>query len=221
MPIRGRARAGLGPPSPSDPARCADTGRALETGRTPRAGISRKAGDVGLRPISHLEEDRSRASHIVTVAAEARDPAAVAAACRRLGLPEPARGTARLFEGEASGLLVRLPGWAYPAVVEAGHRPWSSTTILKGRSGATPAQLGLFLQAYAPGGSCRDRGPQAGPLRHRTGPPRRNGPADHRGRGWRMKTIEIAVDPEGRVRVETKGFAGASAARRAASSRMP
>src|SRR3954447_16965350 len=68
-------------------------------------------------PGGDREED-TRVSHIVTIEAEARDPAAVAAACRRLGLPEPVAGTAKLFEGEASGLLVRLPGWLYPAVVE-------------------------------------------------------------------------------------------------------
>jgi hypothetical protein len=33
-------------------------------------------------------------SHIVTIATEVRDPDAVAAACRRLGLPEPVPGTA-------------------------------------------------------------------------------------------------------------------------------
>jgi hypothetical protein len=53
-------------------------------------------------------------SHIVQIQAEARDLAAVAAACRRLGLPEPVRGTAKLFSGQANGLLVRLPGWLYP-----------------------------------------------------------------------------------------------------------
>jgi hypothetical protein len=57
-------------------------------------------------------------SHIVTIATEVRDPAAVAAACRRLGLAEPAHGTAKLFEGEATGLLVRLPGWLYPCVCD-------------------------------------------------------------------------------------------------------
>ncbi len=57
-------------------------------------------------------------SHIVTIKTEVRDPAAVAAACRRLGLPEPAHGTARLFSGEVTGLLVKLPGWLYPAVVD-------------------------------------------------------------------------------------------------------
>jgi hypothetical protein len=59
-------------------------------------------------------------SHIVEISAEVRDPAAVAAACRRLELPEPVEGTARLFEGEASGILVKLPGWLYPVVVDVG-----------------------------------------------------------------------------------------------------
>jgi hypothetical protein len=57
-------------------------------------------------------------SHIVTIETRARDPVAIAAACRRLGLAEPARGTARLFSGEATGLLVQLPGWQYPAVID-------------------------------------------------------------------------------------------------------
>ncbi len=57
-------------------------------------------------------------SHIVSIKTEVRDPAAVAAACRRLGLPEPAHGTARLFSGEAAGLLVKLPGWLYPVAFD-------------------------------------------------------------------------------------------------------
>ena len=86
-------------------------------------------------------------SHIVTIEAEARDPAAVAAACRRLGLPEPATGTIKLFDGEAAGLLVRLPGWLYPAVVDpaTGRIRYDNY----GGSWGDPAQLGRFLQAYA------------------------------------------------------------------------
>jgi hypothetical protein len=86
-------------------------------------------------------------SHVVTIEAEARDPAAVAAACRRLGLPAPVMGTAKLFEGEAHGLLVRLPGWLYPAVVE----PVTGSVRYDNYGGAwgDPAQLGRFLQAYA------------------------------------------------------------------------
>ncbi len=86
-------------------------------------------------------------SHIVTIEAEARDPAAVAAACRRLGLPGPVQGTATLFEGEASGLLVQLPGWLYPAVVEAATGKVRYDNY--GGSWGDPAQLGRFLQAYA------------------------------------------------------------------------
>ena len=86
-------------------------------------------------------------SHIVTIEAEARDPAAVAAACRRLGLPEPVSGTATLFEGEASGLLVQLPGWVYPAVVEAATGKVRYDNY--GGAWGDPAQLGRFLQAYA------------------------------------------------------------------------
>src|SRR3954452_2325021 len=71
----------------------------------------------GIRPIDSKPGGIS-VSHIVTVATEVRDPAAVHAACRRLGLPEPAHGTATLFEGRATGLLVRLPDWLYPVVCD-------------------------------------------------------------------------------------------------------
>ena len=67
-------------------------------------------------------------SHIVSVKTEVRDPAAVVAACRRLGLAEPVHGTARLFEGEATGLLVKLPGWLYPVVCDVRTGECRSTT---------------------------------------------------------------------------------------------
>ena len=60
-------------------------------------------------------------SHIVTIATEIRDPDAAAAACRRLGLPGPVQGTAALFEGQATGLLVKLPGWLYPVVCDTAN----------------------------------------------------------------------------------------------------
>jgi hypothetical protein len=86
-------------------------------------------------------------SHIVEIRTEVRDPVAAAAACRRLGLPEPAHGTAKLFSGEATGLLVSLPGWAYPAVFD------TVTGLLRydnyGGSWGPQEHLGRFLQAYA------------------------------------------------------------------------
>ena len=86
-------------------------------------------------------------SHIVTIATEVRDPDAVAAACRRLGLPEPVPGTATLFEGRATGLLVKLPGWLYPVVCDTatGSLRYDNYNGSWGRQ----EHLGRFLQAYA------------------------------------------------------------------------
>ena len=86
-------------------------------------------------------------SHIVTIKTEVRDPAAVAAACLRLGLPEPVHGTVKLFEGEATGLLVRLPGWLYPAVVDTanGRVHFDNYNQAWGRQ----EHLDRFLQRYA------------------------------------------------------------------------
>ena len=86
-------------------------------------------------------------SHIVTIKTEVRDPAAVAAACRRLGLPEPAHGTAKLFSDEVTGLLVKLPDWLYPAVVqvETGQVRFDNYGGAWGRQ----EHLDRFLQRYA------------------------------------------------------------------------
>ncbi len=86
-------------------------------------------------------------SHIVMIRTEVRDPLAVAAACRRLGLPEPVQGTAKLFSGEATGLLVKLPGWLYAAVVDTatGQVRYDNYNEAWGRQ----EHLDKFLQAYA------------------------------------------------------------------------
>ena len=55
-------------------------------------------------------------SHIVSIKTKVTDPAALAAACRRLGIEQPVQGTAKLFSGQATGLLVNLPGWQFPVV---------------------------------------------------------------------------------------------------------
>jgi hypothetical protein len=86
-------------------------------------------------------------SHIVTITTEVRDPEAVAAACRRLGLPEPAQGTATLFEGQATGLLVKLPGWLYPVVCDTATGAVRFDNY-DGRWG-DPKQVDRLLQAYA------------------------------------------------------------------------
>ena len=57
-------------------------------------------------------------SHIVSVQTRLHDPTALTAACQRLNLAAPEQGTAELFSGNATGLIVRLPGWTYPIVID-------------------------------------------------------------------------------------------------------
>jgi hypothetical protein len=86
-------------------------------------------------------------SHIVQIQTQVRDAAAVAAACRRLGLPPPVKRTAKLFSSTATGLTVQLPGWTYPVVCDlsSGQLQYDN---YGGRWGA-PEKLAEFLQAYA------------------------------------------------------------------------
>lgn len=57
-------------------------------------------------------------SHIVQIETKMHDPLAISTACRRLALKEPVEGAARLFSGSVTGLLVELPGWRYPVVID-------------------------------------------------------------------------------------------------------
>jgi hypothetical protein len=57
-------------------------------------------------------------SHIVSIQTKVHDPFAVAAACTRLGLAEPVAGTANLYSGKATGLIVQFPDWRFPAVID-------------------------------------------------------------------------------------------------------
>jgi hypothetical protein len=86
-------------------------------------------------------------SHIVEIKTEVRDPAAVTAACERMKLEPPVHGTTRLFSGEATGLIVNLPGWRFPAVFDTatGEARYDN---FHGRWGAH-TQLERFLQCYA------------------------------------------------------------------------
>ena len=86
-------------------------------------------------------------SHVVTLKAEIRDPVALRAACKRLGLAEPVHETVRLFSGEATGWAVRLVGWQYPVVAntETGQLSYDN---FNGRWGAED-QLHHLLQSYS------------------------------------------------------------------------
>jgi len=86
-------------------------------------------------------------SHIVEIETQVQDATAVAAVCRRLGLTEPVHGSAKLFSGEASGLIVKLPDWQFPIVIDTatGEIRYDS---FGGRWG-NHKHLDRFLQVYA------------------------------------------------------------------------
>jgi hypothetical protein len=86
-------------------------------------------------------------SHIVSIRTQIRDPAALTAACTRLGLSQPVQGTAQLFAGSVAGLIVQLPGWQFPVVIDtnAGSIAYDN---FEGQWGEQK-QLDRLLQAYA------------------------------------------------------------------------
>jgi hypothetical protein len=88
-----------------------------------------------------------RMSHIVTIQTRLHDPGAIAAACQRLQLPAPVQGTTQLFSGAATGLIVQLPGWLYPVVLDTQ----SGTVQLDNYGGrwGEQNQFDRFLQLYA------------------------------------------------------------------------
>lgn len=86
-------------------------------------------------------------SHIVTIPTQVRDPAAIAAACRRLALPESVHGTSHLYSGEVTGYAVQLPGWRYPAVCDIASGQIRYDNFV-GHWGDT-REIDRFLQAYA------------------------------------------------------------------------
>lgn len=85
-------------------------------------------------------------SHIVSIQTRINDPVAITAACHRLGLAVPVLGKAQLFSGEASGLLLSLPGWQYPAVIDTATGEVKFDNF-EGHWG-DQVQLEKFLQAY-------------------------------------------------------------------------
>ncbi|MGB7160769.1 MAG: hypothetical protein WBD40_22080 [Tepidisphaeraceae bacterium] len=86
-------------------------------------------------------------SHIVSIATRVRDPVALTAACRRLGLVEPIVGTVMLFAAEASGCIVQLPGWTYPVVIDTASGEVRYDNY--GGAWGDQAHLDRLLQAYA------------------------------------------------------------------------
>jgi len=104
-------------------------------------GVPRFPSFVGVR------EEAKSMSHVVTVKCQLRDPIAIAAACHRLGLAAPVEGTAQLFSGQESGLIVQFPGWNHPAVIDVASGEIRCDTY-EGKWGDR-VPLDAFLQMYA------------------------------------------------------------------------
>ena len=86
-------------------------------------------------------------SHIVSIKTKIRDPVALAAACQRLGLEQPVQGTAQVYSTPATGLIVKLPGWLYPVVIDthSGDVRYDNYNNAWGAQ----SELDKLLQAYA------------------------------------------------------------------------
>ena len=91
-------------------------------------------------------------SHVASIKTEVRDAQAVAAACRRLQLPEPTFGTARLYNAVVTGLLVKLPDWRYPFACDIAKGELHYDNF--NGSWGLQEHLDRFLQAYAVEKTC-------------------------------------------------------------------
>ena len=87
-------------------------------------------------------------SHLVTISTQVRDAEAVKAACKRLNLAAPVKGTVKMFDGHSvTGWQVNLPNWRYPVVcdTDAGAVHYDN---YRGNWG-DQSHLDRFMQAYA------------------------------------------------------------------------
>jgi hypothetical protein len=66
---------------------------------------------------------------------------------RRLGLAPSVQGKAQLYSGEATGQIVQLPGWQYPAVIDTATGQIDYDNY--GGSWGAQSELHKLLQAYA------------------------------------------------------------------------
>lgn len=86
-------------------------------------------------------------SHLVSIQTKLRDPVAISAACRRLGISEPVHGTATIFTTEATGLLLQLPEWDYPAAIDIATGEVTYDNY--GGKWGKQEHLDRFMQAYS------------------------------------------------------------------------
>ena len=86
-------------------------------------------------------------SHIVKIETLIRDSVALRQATRRLNLPVPTFGTAKLFSSSATGWCVQLEDWRYPVVCDTNSGQLHFDNY-GGRWGEQ-RRLDALLQSYA------------------------------------------------------------------------
>lgn len=86
--------------------------------------------------------------HTVTIKTEVKHLPSIVRALERLKFPDATRGTQRFYDGtEKEGVLLHLPGWNYPAVIDTDTGEVFADNF-EGQWGDI-AHLNKFLQAYA------------------------------------------------------------------------
>lgn len=86
-------------------------------------------------------------SHIVTIRCKCTDRMALASTCQRLQLAPPTTGSVNFLDEQHQGILIRLPDWIYPIVINttSGDIHYDNYNGCWG----DPAKLNSFVQRYA------------------------------------------------------------------------
>jgi hypothetical protein len=154
-------------------------------------------------------------SHIVTIEVKVRDLEAIRKTCQRMELKEPCCGKARLFQKTVQGILVRLPEWKFPIVIDlqTGNIQYDNYEGNWGRQEELDKFLMFYgaekakLEAAKEGRTCAETVLGNGRVMIEIQPER-----DHPN-----KTINITFSPGGASRVETTGYTGSGCTRASAS----
>ncbi len=85
-------------------------------------------------------------SHVVTIQSRSMIPPPWPQLANGSNCPA-VQGTAELFSGSATGLIIRLPGWQYPVVADIPSGTLSYDNY--GGQWGRQEELGRFMQSYA------------------------------------------------------------------------
>ncbi len=82
-----------------------------------RIGGSQETGTIGCESCPRFI--KCGMSHTAEIKTDVKDPSAIIAACKEMGLPVPEKRENVHFGGTTqSGLCVQLPGWRHPLVID-------------------------------------------------------------------------------------------------------